>query len=53
MLGQNLKVMLTLFLYSGEILAQWIENFAVVSASDDPHNFRQVLLCGPVISAVK
>lgn len=43
----------TLFLYSGGILAQWIGSFEVGPAPDDPHNFRQVFLCGPILSAVK
>lgn len=39
--------------YTWEILVEWIGNFIVVPASADPCNFRQVFLCGPVISAVK
>lgn len=45
--------MLAFFLYSQGILAQWIENFAVIPATDDLHNFRQVFPCGPVLSFVK
>lgn len=36
-----------------EILGPWTGNFAVVWASDDPWNFRQVFLCDPVIPAVQ
>ena len=36
-----------------EILGPWTGNFAVVRASDDPWNFRQVFLCGPLIPAAQ